>query len=78
MDTTEAATWNELAARMESLFRCHRVELLLDGDTLLVGVSNQERSNRRRIGLEIWMVPEASIEELCGLSVCFPYLVPSE
>ena len=78
MDTAEASPRYELAGRMESILRTHCVEFLLDGYALLVRVGNKKTLNRRRSGIYIRMVSEASIEEFCGLRVGFAYLVPSE
>ena len=78
MDTSKASTGYELARGMESILWAHGIELLLDRYALLVRVGNKESLNRRRIGIEIRMVTEASIEEFCGLGISFPYLVSSE
>ena len=78
MDTAEASPRYELAGGMESILRSHCEELLLNRDRLLVRMSNQEGLNRWRIGLNIRMVPEASIQEFRGLSVGFPDLIPTE
>jgi hypothetical protein len=51
MDSSKASTGYELAIRMESILRTHRIELLLYRYALLVRVSNEEGLDRRRIGL---------------------------
>ena len=78
MDSSESSTGYELAGRMESILWTHRIEFFLDGYTLLMRVGNKEALNRRRSGIYIRMVSEASIEEFCCLRVGFPYLVTSE
>ena len=71
MDSSEASTGYELTRGMKSILWTHCVEFLLDSDTLLMRVRNKKALNRRRSGIDIRMVSEASIEEFCGLRVGF-------